>query len=200
MKLNGNEITIYRGEAFTISKVLSNRDNTPYIISNELVNPHFLLSVSNTLYQQDKRYIKNYWLPINADFPTFDLTVPVNIKTLKNSDGSILYNDLASITSFPIEAYIDGKLVQISDRYAVFYDDDGVYKYWNNGWKNYICRLIKSISSDDTKDWKAQTYLYSIQLVTGEKGEEGLSRIDNTVPILPPTKIKVNNYAQGGIL
>lgn len=191
MQLHGNEITIHQGEAFTFHRILKNRDGTPYIISDELVNAHFLLTITNTLYAQSGRYLKKYWLKISDNLPTFDLTVPLHIKNLKNAAGETLYNTLDSITSFPITCYINGEYVSVGDRYAVFYDDDKKYKYWDDGWKNYECRIIKPISSDDTSNWSISTYLYSIQLVTGERGECGLSRIDNSIPILSPAKIKV---------
>jgi hypothetical protein len=122
------------------------------------------------------------------------MTTPVHIKDVSS------YQKLKDVTSFPITGNIDGETVIIGDRFAVFYDDEGVYKYWDNGWKIYNCRIIKSISTEDSRTLVAQNYYYSIQLVSGELGEVGLSNIQNSVPILQPTKIKVNNYAQGGVL
>ena len=39
MKVFNNEITIHRGETFSMDKVIQNKDGSPYIVSNRLVNP-----------------------------------------------------------------------------------------------------------------------------------------------------------------
>ena len=43
MQVLRNELKVYRGENFTIDKLLKNRDGSPYIISNELQNPYWLI-------------------------------------------------------------------------------------------------------------------------------------------------------------
>lgn len=62
MKVFNNEITIHRGETFSMDKVIQNKDGSPYIVSRRLKNPCVLVSVSTTRYAQDERYKLNKWL------------------------------------------------------------------------------------------------------------------------------------------
>ena len=58
------------------------------------------------------------------------------------------------------------------------------YKYYDeNEWKNYEFRFVKRFSNEDTRQWKAQNYLYTIQLVAGTKSRDYLINIldDNNV-------------------
>ena len=67
MRTLNNEITIHRGETFSMDKIIVNKDNSPYIISSKLRHPHWLLSISTTKYIQANRYIKNYWLDLHKN-------------------------------------------------------------------------------------------------------------------------------------
>ena len=165
-----HSIKAYRGESFTIDKTIRNNDGSPYIISNELQNPYFLLSVSNTKYSQENRFVRNYWLSLE-DFPRFTLTTPINSEDVENWSSDATINDLL--------INVDGELCTMDASFAVI-NDDGTYLYWDtetSSWKNYECRLVKTFTSDDTKDWSAQTYLYSIQLVSGIKQRSYLENL-----------------------
>lgn len=206
MKTFNNEIVIHQGESFTIDKLIENIDGSPYIISNKLANPYFLLTVSTSKYAQSNRYVKNYWLDLK-NFPRFLSTQPINlssIKTAADSNDSI-YTDFPD--SLP-KGYINGLYVEFDKADdAVFYltDEHGkrAYKYYctekdssgnERGWIDYRCRLIKHFTSEDTEQWIAQSYVYSIRLVSGLaaiSGDRPLSKIDNTVDILEPTKLSV---------
>lgn len=177
-----NELKIYRGESFTIDRILKTRDGTPYIISSELKNPHFLISISNTQYSQEERYVKNYWLSLK-NFPRFELTQAFNLSDIKTSaDGTeSKYNKFSDVTEFPLEGYLNGQYVIIYDNYAVF-TDGNEYKYWRESderWIDYECRLVKAFTSQDTKEFIAQNYLYSIQLVFGTNTRDYLLSLAN---------------------
>lgn len=206
MKTFNNEIVIQQGESFTIDKYIENIDGSPYIISNQLKNPYFLLTVSTSKYAQSNRYVKNYWLSLK-DFPRFYLTKPIDLTSIKIAADSAIaaYSDFPN--SLP-KGYINGTYVKFdSVNDAVFYltNSSGkrVYKYWCTekdvngntiGWTEYRCRLIKSFTFEDTEKWIAQNYVYSIRLVSGsiaQSGDKPLGKFDNTIDILPPTKLSV---------
>lgn len=206
MKTFNNEIIIQQGESFTMDKYIENMDGSPYIISNQLKNPYFLLTVSTSKYAQSNRYIKNYWLSLK-DFPRFYLTKPVDLQSIKTGPNvsTPAYSDFPN--GLP-NGYIDGAYVEFDKADdAVFYLTDAsgkrVYKYWCTekdingneiGWTNYRCRLIKSFTSKDTEEWVPQSYVYSIRLVSGsaaKSGDKPLSKFDNAIDILPPTKLSV---------
>lgn len=200
MQVFKNELKVYRGESFTIDKLLQNRDGTPYVISSALENPYFLLSVSNTQYSQENRYIKNYWLSLES-FPRFESTQVFDIREVKNeSNGGVsVYHNFYEVYDGILYGYLHNVPVEVGLKgYAVCTDGTG-YKYWDDGWHDYECRLVKMFSSDDTQEWVSQTYLYSIQLVTGDKKQDGPEPIvvHSSYPILHPTAIKVTDYVQG---
>ena len=89
MKTLNNEITVHREETFTMEKIVQNKDGSPYIISNKLNNPYWLLSISTTRYEQENRYVKNYWLSLK-DHPRFTNTRAVNLKSLKYSASHLV--------------------------------------------------------------------------------------------------------------
>lgn len=202
MKTLNNEIIIQQGESFTMDKYIENMDGSPYIISNRLENPYFLVTVSTSKYAQSNRYIKNYWLSLK-DFPRFYLTKPIDLQSIKTGPDS---SD-AAYSDFPNgipTGYINGEYVKFDEADdAVFYltDSSGkrVYKRWyvDDGeirWTDYRCRLIKSFTSEDTKEWTAQSYVYSIRLVSSlasQSGDKPLSKFDSVIDILPPTKLSV---------
>lgn len=186
MQTYKNELTVTRGETFTIDKLLQNKDGSPYIVSNKLNNPFWLLSISNTVYSQENRYVKNYWLPVSS--PKFNSTNAVNIKDIKVSNdvnAMSKYNSIHDVISFPIVGYYNNSYVSFDDGTdSVFYEFDengnATYLYWddeNNQWIEYECRIIKTFLQNDTKDWLSQNYQYSIQLVSGILVREYLENV-----------------------
>lgn len=203
MKTYGNEITIHRGESFTIDKFIVNKDGSPYIVSKELENPHIRISVSDSLYEQEGRYVLNYFLNLSK-LPRFESTVPVDIRSFKSSvGGSSLYESFDTMSGLP-SGYIGNSLVTYtSDDDALFYckNDDGTidYKYHTeNGWSDYKFRLLKYFSRDVTSLWRGQNYWYDISLVSGPMIDNKFIRFDVKLPILNPTRLTVLSDLEGG--
>ena len=151
MKSYSNELTVRRNEAFTIDRLLRNKDGSPYIISSKLQNPYFLITVTSTNYSVSNRYIKNYWLDL-SDFPRFLVTVPER--------RDVDWNNFSSQIETDRIYYRNGKYRYYSGR------SSDVDPY---GWIDYDCRLVKSFLPADTSKWVDQSYLYSIRLVSGVK-------------------------------
>ena len=225
-----HNIKIYKGEQFTIDKVLVNKDGTPYIIP-KLDNPYFLLSISDREYSMTGRVIRNYWLPITK---TFVHNIPIESTKIVN---------FGDITGFPCD-------VRFTDEPEAMYTleaDDFVYKvddryvYWDvddNCWKNYECNVACTFLSTDTSKLDVKSYIYTIQLVAGISNREYLKSLYNgadaddysnkelydklvssgvkfasdydveqelgvieySIPILEPNALEVINYMQGGII
>jgi hypothetical protein len=214
MRIFKQELSVFRGEDFCIDKVLKNPDGTPFVLSRSLPYPYILISVTDTLYQQEERYIKNYWLSL-IDYPSFDNVEILNLRDLKQymDEPEQLYHSFAEMSAdledYGVMGYYKGKLIKITldasrrERSFVYYNEGEGYKYYDKGWKNYEFRFIKRFSTEDTKEWNAQNYLYSIQLVAGNPIEHSSEEpIDITYarPILKPTKIMVKEFSQGGLL
>jgi hypothetical protein len=202
MKTYGNEIMIHRGESFTIDKFIVNKDGSPYIVSNQLINPHLRISVSDSLYEQEGRYVSNYFLNLSK-LPRFVSTIPVDIRSFKSAaDGPSLYDSFASMSGLPSGYVGNHKVTYTSNDDALFYckNDDGTvdYKYrTETGWSDYKFRLLKYFSTDVTSSWRGQNYWYDISLVSGPIIDGKFVRFDVKLPILNPTRLTVLSDLEG---
>lgn len=221
MKVFNNEITIHRGETFSMDKVVQNKDGSPYIVSRRLKNPCVLVSVSTTRYAQDERYKLNKWLRLTNKL--FDSTEPFDLKSLTtepNGTTSKYPNGFSDIKTYTTEGayapyvaygYIGDNLVICDFDDCVFYveDDEGVrdYRYWDlnaNGWVKYEFRVTCPFTQAETSQWIEQSYVYSITLVSGEwndnreEKEPPFSSFDSVQPLLIPTKLSVLSSINGG--
>lgn len=108
MESNRHAIKAYRGETFTIDKVLRNKDGSPYIISNEIKNPYLLISVVNASHSQENRFFRNYWLDLQ-NYPRFTLNRPLDSSEISGWSreskfpteqviSSVLFNVLSECT------------------------------------------------------------------------------------------------------
>lgn len=188
--LSNNEIRIERNETFTINKLVKFKNNFPYIVSNKLKNPYIVVSVADTKYQQEKRIVVNKWLSLE-NVPKFNNTIPINLKSFRNSDGSEKadYNSFDNIkgpydytddegivhNGILVHGYINNVHVYCTPEDAVFFSEDEegnlTFKYWNttsNCWKNYEFRVIAEFEQQLTRDWTGQSFVYSITLMSGE--------------------------------
>ena len=196
MKTFNNEISVHRGETFSIDKSVQNKDGSPYVISNKLENPYFLLTVSTTRYEQENRYLKNYWLDL-SNFPKFLSTQVFNLKSLMTSaNGSVArysnFNDVTRRvvntdgTGYIAFGYVGSNQVYLDYDDCVFYVEDNegnrTYKYWDisRGWLNYKCKITKAFSQEDTREWAEQSYTYSINLVSGQLMSDYLNSLCNS--------------------
>lgn len=197
MLIHKNEIEVYAGENWTMSKLIENRDGSPYIISSELLNPYWLVTISSSLYNQKNRYILNKWLSLN-DFPRFKNTTPVELKsidptyTFENADIPSGYEG-DETSGYANEAIFYEKDQNSVIRYKYFEYDNNEEGNYSGEWVDYKCPIITSFTSDITSEWREGNYVYSIQLVGGVAGED-IDRpiiIDTRYPILNPTKLTV---------
>ena len=127
MKNFNNEITVHRGETFTLNKNIQNRDGSPYIISSELSNPYFLLTVTTTRYKQENRYILSKWLDL-SDFPRFYNTTPMDLWDIKSSAEGYTpkYTTLPTVTDAGIQYSYNSNthIVTIYDKQYVLTTND----------------------------------------------------------------------------
>ena len=222
MRVFNHELIVRRNETFTIDKIIQNRDGSPYLISSEMQNPHFVITVSSTLYPTDDGYAYHAWLPYEG--PRFYSTVPVDITMFTKEDGSILYphgfeGGATEMTGAP-SGYVDGVLVTYQPGEALFYYDhpDGTreykYPYYDTtdpdhpefkGWRSYECRIVHKFLQQYTRDWIEQVYYYNIDLVDGSLAKNHVDNgrpfdeISEVIPILEPTKLTVLSNLKGGM-
>lgn len=160
MTIKGNEMTVVRGETFTIDRYIVNRDGSPYIVSSEYTNPYLLLTVSSARYSQDERYIANWWLSLE-ELPRFKSTVPIKISSFD---------------------FVNVQEDEPGD-YLYYVDDVKTCKYFDENyvWHEYNFRLIHNFLHSVTSQWIEQSYLYSIRLVAGSKMDEYIENLYKSV-------------------
>ena len=183
MQVRNNEIWVQRGETFTMSKLIQNRDGSPFIVSSEFENPYWLITVSSNAYDQSDRYILNKWLELKNSL-RFRITQPVKLRDygLTFADEELPFMDIDSDG----ENDFTGDETSGYSNIAIFYEIDSAgvthYKYWeyiNNiegnyegRWADYKCQIITAFNNDVTSQWVEQEYIYQINLV------DGLSTLD----------------------
>lgn len=191
-------MTVIRGETFTIDRTVVNRDGSPFIVSSEYENPYILISVASTKYNQQNRYLVNWWLSLDD---------------LLSQDGS-----KGMMPRFPNTRVKEINSINNTSEYAndepmefVYHDKQtGEYKYlkeYNVGetalFEDYEFRIIHSFTHDITKDWVEQSYVYSIRLVAGTKSDNNSTRpidtFDVVQDILLPSKLTVLSDLNGGL-
>ena len=167
MKLRGNEMICHRGETFTMDRTIVNRDGSPFIVSSQYANPYVLITVASTRYNTEDNYKVNWWLDLSK-LPRF------------------LYTRPKKIYSFDVTQTIDEK----PGEYLYYVEENGKreYKYFdeNDEWHNYEFRIAHHFMNSITRDWIEQSYVYGIQLVSGESTEEHIKKlyitVFNTIP------------------
>lgn len=169
MILCNNDITIYRGEQFTIDYNIVFPDGSPFIVSNEMSNPYFLISLST--HKGENQEVFNYWLPVSKKF---QYTKPLDIQDFKISSTSTIgiYEKFDDITLPMGNFYLNGQYVTAVQESAAVYSNSkepGVYKYISGkSLEDYTCSIIHAFNTNDTKQWKSEKYYYTIQLVDGQ--------------------------------
>ena len=203
MQVLNNEIRMTQGEQITLDFLLQNKDGSPYIISNKLKNPYFLVTVASSQYEQSDRYVLNKWCDAKGYF-RFYTTQPIAI---------------SSIANFPtnLPDYIKQDVIDNNDgdytTYAVWYtidsnDNKTYYRFTGNAFVEYDCRFVVTFTPDITEEWTGRNFVYEIKLVDGEtnaeytlnNGKRPIVNYNFVQTILGPTKLSVEpNINKGGI-
>lgn len=194
MRVLKNEIYIQRGEIFSLDFAVRNAKGDPFVVFEKWENPHLLITITPSLYEQNNRADELYWLDIgkvwkeNADksmnleplhrfistealyLSMFDTNEAVNNYKLNRDPASDLY---IGKYLFYVDEKADGKRTY---KYFSGFDENGLAV-----WADYDFRIVKTF---DTKDWQNPTYLYDIKVVSGESVVEYISRItEDTRPV-----------------
>lgn len=136
MRLKNYDIHCYRGEQFTLDFEVINDDGSPYILAKGL-DWVILFTISSVRYPSEEDIVEIYELDL-SDVPTFETTQPISIDDFKTAP----------------------------DENAVYYNGNE-YKYYDEGdWIDYKLRITLAFTSEQTKNWLEQRYLYSIKLIS----------------------------------
>lgn len=202
MRWYGRELTVARGEEFSLSCEITDDNGVPYMISSALPNPTFMLTVANTLYKSDdKRYVLNCWTPLVTKAPTatsvstlvgatnvsivYYLTADCTIDNVKyNKYTYYTYNGatwdvyVTYVNGYVFDTFEIGNISNLTD--APSTSERKLYKYTNgkyyifvdSSWLEYKTIFVQTFSSSITRDWLNKNFYYELRLVAGELTDE----------------------------
>lgn len=204
METFGNDIEIQQGEDFNMDVVLSasNVEYIPFLISSKRANPYFVVTVASTKYEKNMRYVQSWWNnPLDTQkLETFIQTTPFYLSQYngwrddpteadireanpdESAENRYFYQYERSSDSY------DEKLGHRPYRYCFIDYSSGtnVVKYvvpdpdtGEDKLNNYTCKVVQNFSSDITRRWGAQNYMYQITLLEGKTNKEVILQIYN---------------------
>lgn len=190
MEIFGNDIEIQQGENFNMDILLSasNLEYIPYIVSSEREHPYFVITIASTKYEKNMRYVDSWWNdPLTTEkLPTFFQTKPVYLGELASRPSVIEdvsgYTDIeeSSTTRYLYQYTLqsDSEITELGHKpyYYMYFDySTGITK----AVYDYECRIRQNFSSDITRLWGSQNYMYQITLVSGRTAKDIILQIYN---------------------
>lgn len=190
MESFGDERRVQQGEDWNLDILLSSSDKEyiPFIISNQRVNPHFVITVASTKYEKNLRYVKSWWN--NVDNPDVGEPIPRFYQTVPQ-----WYDEVDSIEDLPTDPISVDETKETRCLYQYTLSTEEVdedlghkpyhyfyFEYNERGTSaervdSYECNIRQNFSTRDTIDWESQNYKYQITLVSGETLETVLHDI-----------------------
>lgn len=165
MKILGTNIVVYRGEQFTLTYSAMNKDGVPFVLSQDLVNPYIVITVSSNAYCLKGGYFHRYWLNL-VDYPKFKRTTPELLTG--GLDGGLPEGYNWNDTVF----------------YIVDSSNNMEYYYWDLvklQFVKYEFVFSKLFLSLDTREWIESNYQYQIHLADGNTTLSYLTTIFQTL-------------------
>ena len=166
MKVLGKSIIVRRGETFVLSrKVFKDDGRTPFVLPTSILNPYLVISVTSTAYNVEGRYKCNYWLNLEK-YPKFQSSTPIPLKA---------------------EEFTSNQLPAGCTDISNIYVYDGEYYMHSNGkYVAYSFVFTKQFLEYQTRDWIESQYQYTFKLIGGQKTNDVLKGIyDSIYPYSP---------------
>lgn len=201
MEIFGNDIEIQQGENFNMDVLVSasNVEYIPFIVSSKRTNPYFIITVASTKYEKNMRYVDSWWNnPLTTQqLETFFQTTPISLGELEtppqtveevkniiknlpineNADERYLYQYTLTTDN------IDEELGHKPYHYMYFDYSTGITKAF---YDTYACYIRQNFSSEITRLWGAQNYMYQITLVGGKTNKEVILEAYNKYGLTHP--------------
>lgn len=196
MRVYRDRIEVTRGESFNYNVKIVNNDGSPYVISNMLRNPYFLLTVASTKYAEHDRYLHNYWCKIDNSYRRFYCTTPIELADETQAPENAL-------NALELTDYV--KYIQqggTAETYSVYKINDE-YKYWDGeAYQFYELSFTITFLPVDTINWVEQEYEFGMKLIDGNEAyvkndKRPLRNYNYMQKINVPSKIIVTSNISG---
>jgi hypothetical protein len=177
--LLNNERRIQQGENFNLDLLISASqvEYIPFLVSSEIPNPHFVITIASTKFEKNARYAATWWSQLPADHPRFMQTIP---QSLRGTDIDPQAEPYVNDDLTPGVPPFDDPPMAALYQYTVISDpinpDTGLrpyrYVYYPaigaRSFTGYDLWLRFNIGDDVTGNWGSQNYMYQISLIGGE--------------------------------
>lgn len=214
MRIFADRIQVEKGEAWTYDVLFQNRDGSPFIISSGIDNPHIVVTVASSRYDQQNRYIANFWCDVKEQYPTFYCTQPILIDgtTIPTPANALTMAALADMKEHNC-TYANYCIYARENSGTLYYyqwvptgdTDDGI----NGSYETYSFPFKQVFPSTVTKQWIEHNYVFAIKLVGGTLNDSyddsditsrPLVSDESVFVIVPPTQLVVVNSITGSII
>lgn len=167
MKVLGKSIIVRRGETFVLSrKVFKDDGKTPFVLPLSIQNPYLVISVTSTAYNVEGRYKCNYWLNLEK-YPKFESSTPI-LLTAEQFDSNTL----------PAACTATSNIYTYDKNYYMYSSD--------NKYVAYSFVFTKQFLEYQTRDWVESQYQYTFKLIGGQKTNDVLKGMyDSIYPYRP---------------
>lgn len=195
MLMYGDELRVQQGEDFNFDRLLSASSTAyiPYIVSSKRLEggreAYFVITVASTKFEKNLRYVCSFWNQINPTGKNLasqenvqGVNLPVFYQTVPHYMESINKGTLQQATPIEEERVSKGEKSYL---YQWHDTDANEYKYYWFDWSSgsakrvdeYECRVRFNFTSNVTKDWTGQNYMYQVTLVSGQPMKDRLKAI-----------------------
>lgn len=167
MKVLGKSIIVRRGETFVLSrKVFKDDGRTPFVLPLSIQNPYLVISVTSTAYNVEGRYKCNYWLNLEK-YPKFQSSTPILLTTEQFNSNTL-----------PAVCTATSNIYTYNRNYYMYSND--------NKYVAYSFVFTKQFLEYQTRDWVESQYQYTFKLIGGQKTNDVLKGMyDSIYPYRP---------------
>ena len=167
MKVLGKSIIVRRGETFVLSrKVFKDDGRTPFVLPLSIQNPYLVISVTSTAYNVEGRYKCNYWLNLEK-YPKFQSSTPILLTTEQFNSNTL-----------PVGCTATSNIYTYDRNYYMYSSD--------NKYVAYSFVFTKQFLEYQTRDWVESQYQYTFKLIGGQKTNDVLKGMyDSIYPYRP---------------
>lgn len=167
MKVLGKSIIVRRGETFVLSrKVFKDDGKTPFVLPLSIQNPYLVISVTSTAYNVEGRYKCNYWLNLEK-YPKFQSSTPI-----------LLTTEQFNFNTLPAGCTATSNIYTYDRNYYMYSSD--------NKYVAYSFVFTKQFLEYQTRDWVESQYQYTFKLIGGQKTNDVLKGMyDSIYPYRP---------------
>ena len=192
MRVVGTRLVARRNRGGTLTFVLEHVNGKPFVIPSEWDNPHFVMTIASSRYDQAERYVKSWWVNLSA-YPNVKNTEIT--ETLPGDDDKPDVGANAYVTDFGT---------------SVVTTAEGIYWYTKKVGETYEWvqynppTIVVTFTVQDAEQWLEHTYKWDCSIFVGtptnlEQGYPPLKNIVVVKSLIEDAEMLVGSDSLGGL-